>query len=191
MYNRLNYRNNCPECNANIIHDNIKAELICSACGYVIEEQVEDYGYNGYSNSSHNNHIDSRASGFNSVTYHDFGLHTEIDHKGKDYTGKGLNDEVKKTIVNLRKWNTIIRISNSKERRLSNVLTKINEICSAALFPNVVCETAAMVYRIYENKYDTKGKSSICMAAAVIFFACKICSIVRSLGEIIKVCRYK
>jgi len=88
----------------------------------------------------------------------------------------------------LRKWNTIIRISNPKERRLSNVLAKINEICSAGSFPNVVCETAAMIYRIYENKSDTKGKSSICMAGAVIFYACKICSIIRSLNEIIKVC---
>ena len=89
--------------------------------------------------------------------------------------GKGFNDEIKKTVYNLRKWNTIIRISNSKERRLSNVLTKINEICSSASFPKVVCETAALIYRNYENKYDTKGKSSICMAAAVIYYACKIC----------------
>jgi len=187
MYNKLNFKNNCPECNANIIHDNIKSEFICSTCGYVIEEQLEDYGYDGYNNNSQNSNINSRSSGFNSISYHDFGLHTEIDYNGKDYTGKGLDDHVKKTIINLRKWNTIIRISNPKERRLSNVLTKINEICSAGSFPNVVCETAAMIYRIYENKSDTKGKSSICMAGAVIFYACKICSIIRSLDEIIKV----
>ena len=40
MYNKLNFKNNCPECNANIIHDNIKGEFICSACGYVMEEQI-------------------------------------------------------------------------------------------------------------------------------------------------------
>ncbi|MDQ6724338.1 MAG: transcription factor IIB [Thermoproteota archaeon] len=188
MYNILNLKNNCPECNANVINDTIKGEFICSACGYVIEEQLEDYGHDGYNNKSYNNQINSRASGFNSIAYHDFGLHTEIDHKGKDYTGKGFNDEVKKTITNLRKWNTIIRISNSKERRLSNVLTKINEICSTISFPNVVCETAALIYRIYENKYDTKGKSSTVMAAAVVYYACKICTIIRSLDEIIKVC---
>jgi transcription initiation factor TFIIB len=188
LYNKLNFKNNCPECHANIIHDNIKGEFICSTCGYVIEEQLEDYGYDGYNNNSHNNNIISRASGSNSLSYHDFGLHTEIDSNGKDYSGKGLDDQVKKSLINLRKWNTIIRISNPKERRLSNVLSKINEICSAGSLPNVVCETAAMIYRIYENKCDTKGKSSICMAAAVIFYACKICSIIRSLSEIIKVC---
>ena len=108
MYNRLNFKNNCPECNATIIHDNIKGESICSACGYVIEEQLENMDINHYKNSNNNSSI----SKLSSVSYHDFGLHTEIDHNGKDYTGKGLDDDVKKTITNLRKWNTIIRISN-------------------------------------------------------------------------------
>ena len=57
------------------------------------------------------------------------------------------------------------------------MLIKINEICSSGVFPKVVCETAALIYRNYENKYDTKGKSSICMASAAIYYACKICSI--------------
>jgi transcription initiation factor TFIIB len=186
MHNRLNLKGNCPECDANVIHDNIKGEFLCGVCGYVIEEQLEDYGQEAYNNNTLDRQNNSRASGFNSISYHDFGLHTEIDYQGKDYSGKGFDDEVKRTVTNLRKWNTIIRISNSKERRISNVLTKINEICSSASFPKVVCETAALIYRNYENKCDTKGKSSICMAAAAIFYACKICSILRSLAEIIK-----
>jgi len=186
MYNRLNLKDNCPECNANIIHDNIKGEFICGVCGYVIEEQLEDYGQEAYNNNTLDRQNNSRASGFNSISYHDFGLHTEIDYQGKDYSGKGFDNGVKRSVANLRKWNTIIRISNSKERRISNVLTKINEICSSASFPKVVCETAALIYRNYENKCDTKGKSSICMAAAAIFYACKTCSILRSLAEIIK-----
>ena len=40
MYNKLNFKNNCPECNANIIHDDIKGEFIVGTCGYVIEEQI-------------------------------------------------------------------------------------------------------------------------------------------------------
>src|SRR5215210_2239885 len=188
MHNKLNIKNICPECNSSIIHDSVKGEFICSVCGYVIQEQMEDYGNDVYNNNVYNKLSNSRASGYNSISYHDFGLHTEIDHQGKDYTGKGFNDQAKKTVINLRKWNTIIRISNSKERRLSNVLTKINEICSIASFPKVVCETAALMYRIYENKYDTKGKSSVCMAAAALYYACKTCCILRSLNEILKLC---
>lgn len=188
MNNRLNLRENCPECKSPIVHDNIKGEYFCSSCGYVIEDQMEDYSHGIYNNNSYNNQINTRSSRYNNISYHDFGLHTEIDYQGKDYSGKGLEESIKKNIMNLRKWNTIIRISNSKERRLSNILTKINEICSVGSFPNVVCDTAALIYRIYENKYDTKGKSSLCMAAALIYYACRICSVIRSLSEIIKLC---
>ena len=37
-----------------------------------------------------NNQNNTRASGLNSISYHDFGLHTEIDNNGKDYSGKGF-----------------------------------------------------------------------------------------------------
>ncbi len=188
MLNKLNLKNKCPECNSNIIHDNIKGEFFCGICGYVIEEKLEDFGSDCFINSSFNMVPSSGVRGTNSISYHDYGLHTEIDFQGRDYTGKHFDENVKKSITNLRKWNNIIRISNSKERRLSNVLAKINEICSILSFPKVVCETAALIYRNYENKCDTKGKSSICMAAASIFYACKICSILRSLNEIIKIC---
>jgi transcription initiation factor TFIIB len=47
-------------------------------------------------------------------------------------------------------------------------------------------ETAAMLYRNFENKNEAKGKSIACIAAATIYLACKRCSIVRSLEEIVK-----
>jgi len=121
----------------------------------------------------------------NSISYHDFGLHTEIDSQSKDYTGKHFNENTRKYMINLRKWNSIIRISSSKERRLSNVLSKINEVSSAMSFPKVVCETAAMIYRYYESKCDTKGKSAFCMAIASVYYACKVCKVLRSLNEIV------
>lgn len=186
MFSKLNITNPCPECSSVIIFDNIKGEFICSSCGYVIEEHIEDCSQEGISFKNSTKSDTSRASGFNSISYHDYGLHTEIDYNGRDYTGKLVAENTKKSIIHLRKWNTIIRISNSKERRLSNVLSKINEISSSMSFPKVICETAALVYRNYEHKCDTKGKSAICMAAAATFYACKISSILRSLNEIVK-----
>jgi transcription initiation factor TFIIB len=42
-----------------------------------------------------------------------------------------------------------------------------------------------MLYRNFESNYEAKGKSIACMAAATIFLACKKCSVVRSLEEIV------
>ena len=86
---------------------------------------------------------------------------------------------------NMRKWHSRIRIASPKERRLSNVLSKINETCSLIGLPKSIAETAAMIYRNFENRYEAKGKSIACMAAATIYLACKRCSIIRSLEEIV------
>jgi transcription initiation factor TFIIB len=86
----------------------------------------------------------------------------------------------------MRRWHSRIRVASPKERRLLNVLSKINEICSAMSLSKTVTETAAMLYRNFETMSEAKGKSITCIAAASIYLACKRCSIVRSLEEIIK-----
>jgi transcription initiation factor TFIIB len=54
------------------------------------------------------------------------------------------------------------------------------------LLPKTLVETAAMIYRNFENKSEAKGKSIRCMAAATIYLACKRLSVIRSLEEIVK-----
>jgi transcription initiation factor TFIIB len=89
-------------------------------------------------------------------------------------------------LTSLRKWHSRIRVSSSKERRLSNVLSKITETCSNLSLPKILIETAAMIYRNYEKNKEAKGKSVSCISAATIYLACKRCSIVRSLDEIVE-----
>ena len=151
----------------------------------MVQDNLEDFGQDSFVSDPMNRFKNTRASGVNSISYHDFGLHTEIDSQFRDYTGKCFKDNTKKSMLSLRKWNSIIRISSSKDRRLSNVLCRINEISSLLSVPKVVCETAALLYRNYENKCDTKGKSTSCMAAAAVYYACKICKVLRSLNEIV------
>lgn len=43
-----------------------------------------------------------------------------------------------------------------------------------------------MIYRNYEKNKEAKGKSVSCISAATIYLACKRCSIVRSLDEIVE-----
>ena len=121
-----------------------------------------------------------------SYSLHDFGLRTEIGLGSKDYSGKSIDQQIVEQMNSMRKWHSRIRVASPKERRLSNVLSKINEICSGMSLPKTITETAAMIYRNFENKNDAKGKSILCMAAATIYMACKRCSVVRSLDEIVK-----
>ena len=179
------YYNKCPECNAGLIHDYSKGEDICQKCGYVVIDQADDFGPESHSSDYDEKSRNTRASGFTSISLHDYGLRTEIALSSKDYSGKSIDNQMAEQMNNMRKWHSRIRIASPKERRLSNVLSKINELCSIISLPKSVAETAAMIYRNFENRYEAKGKSIACMAAATIYLACKRCSIIRSLEEIV------
>jgi len=180
------YFTQCPECQSGLIHDCSKGEYICQSCGCVVMDQVDDYGPESISTDFEEKSKNTRASGFTSYSLHDFGLRTEIGLGSKDYSGKSIDQQIVEQMNSMRKWHSRIRVASPKERRLSNVLSKINEICSGMSLPKTITETAAMIYRNFENKNDAKGKSILCMAAATIYMACKRCSVVRSLDEIVK-----
>lgn len=182
----LEYCNNCPECNSNLIHDFSKGEFLCEHCGYVVLDEVNDYGPESLTKDLEEKNRISRASGAMSFSQHDYGLRTEIGSGLKDYGGKTINSQMAEHLTSLRKWHSRIRVSSSKDRRLSNVLSKINETCSNLSLPKILVETAAMIYRNYEKNNEAKGKSVSCIAAATIYLTCKRCSIVRSLNEIVE-----
>lgn len=180
------YYTQCPECKASLIQDHSKGESICESCGCVVMDQFDDYGRESNSTDFEEKSKNTRASGSTSFALHDYGLRTEIAFGSKDYAGKPIDYQMAETMNNVRKWHTRTRIFSPQQRRLSNVLTKINETCAAMSLPKLLIETAAMLYRNFESNYEAKGKSIACMAAATIFLACKKCSVVRSLDEIVE-----
>lgn len=180
------YYTQCPECKANLVHDHSKGEFICVKCGCVVMDQMDDFGRESNSTDFEEKSKNTRASGSTSFALHDYGLRTEIAFGSKDYAGKSIDYQMVEQMNSIRKWHIRSRIISPKERRLSNVLTKINETCASMSLPKLIVETAAMLYRNFENKYEAKGKSIACMAAATIYLACKRCSVVRRLDEIVK-----
>ena len=181
----VDYCTICPECNSRLIHDQSKGEYICERCGCVVMDQINDYGPESHSNDFEEKSKLTRASGHTSYSLHDYGLRTEIGFSSKDYSGKNIDYAIAEQMNTMRKWQSRIRVASPKERRLSNVLYKINEICSLLSLPKTITETAAMFYRLFENRSEAKGKSVICIAAATIYLACKKCNVVRSLEEIV------
>ena len=179
------YYTPCPECSANLIQDYSKGEFICERCGCVVMDGVYDFGRESNATDFEEKAKTTRASGSTSFALHDYGLRTEIAYGSKDYAGKSIDSQMAEQMNSIRKWHIRSRIVSPQERRLSNVLTKINETCAAMSLPKLLLETAAMLYRHYESRQEAKGKSIACMAAATIYLACKKCHVVRSLEEIV------
>jgi len=177
----------CLACESSLIDDTVNGEIICSGCGIVVAEQMEDSGPEVKSNRLEDKMKLARATGQTTYSQHDLGIATEISLGSKDFSGKTINSEIANQMNNLRKWQKRVRISSSRDRRLSNVLAKISEISQNCSLPKNVVETASKIYRSLDGKdIQVKGKSVLSISAAVIYLACKRCTIVRSLDEIIQ-----
>ena len=177
----------CSACESSLIDDITNGEIICSGCGIVVAEQMEDSGPEVKSNRLEDKMKLARATGQTTYSQHDLGITTDISIGTKDFSGKTINSEVANQMNNLRKWQKRVRISSSRDRRLSNVLGKISEVSQNCSLPKNVVETASKIYRSLDNKHiQVKGKSVLSISAAVIYLACKQCAIVRSLEEIIQ-----
>ncbi|TSA17361.1 MAG: transcription factor IIB [Nitrosopumilales archaeon] len=184
--NTTELQTHCPECQSALIDDIHNGEIICSGCGLVAMEQMSDYGPESRVTNLEDKMKLARATGQTTYSQHDLGIRTEIALGTKDFSGKTINSEVANQMYNLRKWQTRIRVSSPRERRLANILSKIGETCQALSLSRNVIESASMIYRNFEGQFEAKGKSVSCMSAATIYMACKQCDVVRSLDEICK-----
>jgi len=135
----------------------------------------------------------ARATGQTSYSQHDLGIATEISIGSTDFSGKKINAETASQMHRLGKWQQRVRVSSSRDRRLSNVLGRVSEICNSCSLPKNVIETASIIYRSLDGKnIKVKGKSVVSISAAVVYMACKRCDVVRSLEEILReVCQPK
>ena len=186
MNNITELQTHCPECQSTLIDDIHNGEIICSGCGLVAMEQMSDYGPESRATNLEDKMKLARATGQTTYSQHDLGIRTEIALGIKDFSGKTINSEVANQMYNLRKWQTRIRVSSPRERRLANILSKIGETCQSLSLSRNVIESASMIYRNFEGQFEAKGKSVSCMSAATIYMACKQCDVVRSLDEICK-----
>jgi len=136
----------CTVCNASLVDDTDNGEIICSGCGIVTQEHIADHGPEARSNSLEDKMKLARATGQTSYSQHDLGIATEISIGSTDFSGKKINAETASQMHRLGKWQQRVRVSSSRDRRLSNVLGTVSEICQKSSLPKNVIETASLIY---------------------------------------------
>lgn len=129
-----------------------------------------------------------RAGSPLTLSLHDMGLTTDIGRTMRDSHGKHIDPAIRATVEKMIKWQSRTRTS-SEERGLSNVLSKINELCSSLNLPSNVGETAAQIYRTSARMKVAKSKSIQGMTAATVYLACRKCGVSRTLKEVARASR--
>ena len=175
----------CPECNSeHIVHDYKRGELVCKACGLVLDDNFIDQGPEWRAFDAEQSEKRSRSGAPMTVMVHDKGLSTDIGWGTKDTYGKSVPSKNRAQLYRMRKWQHRSRVSDSTDRNLALALAEINSLSSKIGLPRNVRETAASIYRRAVNSNLIRGRSVEGVAAAALYAACRQCNVPRTLDEI-------
>ena len=175
----------CPECGSgHLSKDYSRAELVCSGCGFVVDEDIIDHGPEWRAFDHDQREKRSRTGSPMTYTLHDKGLSTTIGWTNRDAYGKFIPAKNRAQLYRLRKWQRRIRISDATERNLAAALSGIDRLASGMGLPRTVRETAAMIYRKAALKNLVRGRSIQGVTAASLYAACRQCHVPRTLDEI-------
>ena len=175
----------CKECGSRELEKDIsRGELICLACGLVLEENIVDQGaewrnFDGQGDGDNK----SRAGAPMNIMLHDKGLSTDIDWQNRDWSGKALKSNSQ--MYRMRKWQRRARVSSSRERNLANALASLDKMCMQLDgIPKSVRQEAANVYKRTLEAGLIRGRSIEGACAASLYISCQLCGVPRTLDEV-------
>ncbi len=158
--------------------------MVCAQCGLVIEEKIVDKRPEWRAFSPEQILKRKRIGPPETFSIHDKGLTTTIDSRNRDYQGKRLTLREIIRAKKLRIYQKKLRASSSEDRKLIEILSRLNHMVSSMNLPQVVGQTAAVILRKAVKARMIRGKFYDEYIAASIYLACRKLRISRTLDEI-------
>jgi transcription initiation factor TFIIB len=180
----------CSICKSNqIITDSESGELICSKCGQVISDKVEQEGpewrnFDLLSSSMGQSNGRSRVGMSTSLARHDMGLSTIIGRADRDASGQKIDAAMRSTMDRLRVWDYRTQIRSATDRNLRNAFFKLDILKDRLGLSDSVVEKAAYIYRKAQERGLVRGRTISGVLAAAIYIACREMGISRTLKDI-------
>lgn len=170
----------CAECgSANLIHQKERGEVVCSDCGFVLEEKMVDFSQEWREFDGEEGEKRRRSGAPMTYTQYDQGLGTEVGQKA-DLLRLGGKDRNK--FFRLRKWQ--YRISTAIERNLKLALAELKRVSSFLKLPKSVEEESARIYTLAVQRGLVRGRSMESVVAGALYAACRRHDVPRTLDEL-------
>lgn len=175
----------CPRCGKGpMVLDSESGELVCSSCGYVVKERIEDTGPEWRSSSKDEGKDESRAGLPTSIASHDMGLSTVIGSRNADSTGRPISGSMRSTVDRLRTWDRRSQVHESSDRNLSRAFVQLRTFSDKLSLSDEIIERAAYIYRKALERGLIRGRSITEMIAASLYAACRDSEIPRTLKDV-------
>src|SRR2546425_10154631 len=166
-----------------IITDLLTGEIVCSKCGAVISDKIQDtrQEWRDFVNSEEAK--DRRRTGVpTSLALHDKGLYTMIGRGHKDARGQLLDASMRSTMGRLRAWD--LRTQASANRNLGTAFNQINILKDKLGLPDAIIEKTAYIYRKVRERGLGRGREISSALSAALYLACREEGTPRTLKEI-------
>jgi len=183
-------KNLCPRCTKGSIVSDTTGEVVCTNCGYVVTQTIEDPGKE-WRNFSDDNHDRARTGAPTSITKYDMGLNTTIGTSDRDSSGNSIAMSMKATMHRLRDWDRRSKLHSPADRNLARAFNELGRLGEKLALNDMVIEKTAYIYRKAEEKRLTRGRSITSLLAASVYSACRDTETPRTLKEVANSCNIK
>ena len=179
----------CSICynDSTLITDQESGEIVCSSCGQVISDTIQQSleGATTWGSSKIGNDNNNRAVGMPiSAARHDMGLATLIGKANKDASGRMLDAAMRTTMERVRTWDYRTQIHTPTDRNLKSAFSQLDNLKDKLALPNSAVEKAAYIYRKAQERGMVRGRTIRSVLAATSYIVCREMGISRTLKDI-------
>ena len=165
-----------------VITDPESAEIICSACGAVMLERIQEDRPEWRAFNLEETNDKSRTGTPISLARHDMGLSTIIGRINKDSSGGKIDSQTLSTMKRLRTWD--LRTQTSDDRSRQQAFSELHVLKDKLALPDAIVEKSAYIYRKAQEIGLIRGRTISATIGSAVYIACRELQIPKSLREI-------
>jgi transcription initiation factor TFIIB len=177
----------CSICNREntTITDPDSGEIICSNCGMVISDKIEDTIHQDR-RASTLEEADKRArtGAPSSLARHDMGLSTIIGRENRDASGQIIDTAMRSKIGRLRTWDFRTRMRKSGDRNLMKAFEQLDRLKEKLGLSDTIVEKTAYIYRKVQERGLIRGRTIDGTLAAAVYITCRETGTPRTINDI-------
>ena len=164
------------------MQDTENGELVCKRCGLVVSKSLsfEDKPADKFNKQT--GRFETTQHGmYMTGMIHDYGMGTMV---GQFPDLARLPPKQRIQFYRLQQWQTRTHIRKSRDRNLVIALDFLAAMCDDLAIPRSVKEYAAKTYRLAFDARIVRGRSICHVAAASLYYACRVHGVTRTLKDI-------
>jgi transcription initiation factor TFIIB len=179
----------CSICNRSdkIVTDPESGEIICSNCGMVLIDKVEDANHPENYIFTGGGQIDetrARTGAPTSLASHNMGLATIVGKDDRDASGTKIDPSIRSTMQRLRTWDFRLKLYTPSDRSLKEAFMLLDTLKDKLGLSDAVIENTAYLYRKAQQRKFLRGRSIPSVICAATYIACRDLGISKTMKDI-------